>query len=193
MLILRLLAVDQLYPLIRSPPPEGPFAFCHLAKKKQEHVLPEVGPYPGIVECIVQGLHQPIKGPTKVHRSTVAIETVGFGITRQHVFFGRGQSTGAVIAIQTYRPDPRSIIGLLWLLLFRSPLSARSALEEQRPLFRVKCLEPAFRVVAPWLAVSSDSLRLHRFISASICARRACIWAILAANFAERSRPLRWI
>jgi hypothetical protein len=23
--------------------------------------------------------------------------------------------------------------------------------------------------------------------------RRACIWAILAASFADRSRPLRWM
>ena len=187
---------NGLDPLIGRPSPEGPPAFCHLAKKEQEYILAEEGSDARVVERIVQRLHQPIKCLSEVHRSTVTIEAVGFGIARQHILFDRSEGAGAVIAIQINRPNPRPVIGLLRFLLLRSPLCARCALKELGTLLGRQLLKPRANVVRPGLAVlpgSSLPLDVHAFISASICVRRACIWAILAASFADRSRPLRWI
>lgn len=87
MLVLHpLLTLNGLDPLIGCPSPESPLAFCDLAKKEQEHILAKKGSDPRVVECIVQRLHQPIKCLSEVHRATVTIEAVSFGIARQHIW-----------------------------------------------------------------------------------------------------------
>ena len=162
-------------PLVRSPSPERPLPFRHLAQKEEQYILTVAGLDAGIVQRIVQGLYQSVERWTKVHRSPVPIEAIRLCIASQHVFFNNGERAGPVISIQLQRPCPRAVVCLLGRCLLRPPLCAWATLEVLGTLLCRQRRGPTPDVVGPWLTVLPYPLLLHWDTSASIWARRAGI------------------
>src|SRR5216683_8298858 len=114
MLTRRPACTDRLDPLFRRPSPEGTVAFCHLSKEKEQDVPAQLCFDAGVVEDIVQRTDQAIERRTKVHRATIAIKSVRLRIACQHVLLDSCKRGRSVVLVRVERPDPWTVIGLLW-------------------------------------------------------------------------------
>ena len=117
-----LLPLDRIDPLFGRPSPEGTLAFCHLTQERTAAHTCGVGLDAGIVERIVQRLHQPVERLSEIHRSTVTVITICLGITCHMSSSTGGEAAGAIVSVEINRPCPRAIVSLLRFCLLRSPL-----------------------------------------------------------------------